>query len=179
MLKKFKFELLGLALIALLASCKSTSNEVRDAAQDALQNPGSAATVQPADPAMDAIPAGPSTTMTFEEMEFDFGTVKEGEKVSHTYKFKNTGKEPLILTNAQGSCGCTVPKWPREPIAPGAESALVVEFDTKGKAGQRTQTVTLTGNTNPPQTLIKLKGVVEGTGNAATTQPAIQVNPVN
>jgi len=109
--------------------------------------------------------------------EFDFGTVKEGEKVSHVYKFKNAGKEPLVISNAQGSCGCTVPKWPRDPIAPGKSGEIVVEFDTKGKAGDRNQKVTLTANTNPPQTFLSLKGKVEGDPNAQTqTAPTMQVN---
>lgn len=149
---------------ALLSSCQSASNDVRDAAR---QNIAGNNAVQPANPAAtpadaQAItqPTGPTTNMTFAETEFNFGTVLEGEKVSHTYKFTNTGNEPLILSNAQGSCGCTVPKWPREPIAPGASAEIIVEFNSKGKRGTRNQKVTITANTNPPQTFIYLKGEV-------------------
>ena len=110
--------------------------------------------------------------MTFEELTFDFGTVTEGEKVSHTYNFTNTGSEPLVVSDAKGSCGCTVPKWPREPIAPGASSQITVEFNSKGKKGQRNQKVTLTANTNPPQTFLSLTGTVNP---ADGTQPSIQV----
>jgi hypothetical protein len=133
----------------------------------------------PTDPAAQnsPVPTGPTTEVVFTETEFDFGSVKEGEKVSHTYKFKNAGKEPLVISNAQGSCGCTVPKWPRDPIAPGKTGEIVVEFDTKGKAGDRNQKVTLTANTNPPQTFLSLKGKVEGDPNAQPqTAPTMQVN---
>ncbi|MGB0864187.1 MAG: DUF1573 domain-containing protein, partial [Saprospiraceae bacterium] len=85
----------------------------------------------PQAPAVD--PNTPKTVMAFTNEEFDFGTVNEGEKVKHTFKFKNTGKEPLIISNAKGSCGCTVPKWPREPIAPGASGDVVVEFNSDKK----------------------------------------------
>lgn len=159
---------------ALLASCQSASNDVRDAARQNIANNA----VQPANPAATPAqttpatqPTGPTTTMSFAETEFNFGTVLEGEKVSHTYSFTNTGNEPLILSNAQGSCGCTVPKWPREPIAPGASADIVVEFNSKGKRGTRNQKVTITANTNPPQTFIYLKGEVT----PADAQPSIQV----
>lgn len=173
MFKQSKSIFLAIAVVAFLASCQTTNKDVREAARESVENTG----VQPADPnaaqtaVQPSVPAGPTTTMTFEETEFDFGTVQEGEKVSHTYKFKNTGKEPLILSDAKGSCGCTVPKWPREPIAPGASAEIVVEFSTQGKAGNRNQKVTLTANTNPPQSFLTLKGIVAG-----KTEPNVQVN---
>jgi len=119
-----------------------------------------------------AIPTGPTTVMSFDATEFDFGTVDEGEKVSHTYSFKNTGDEPLILSNAKGSCGCTVPKWPKEPIPPGEDGEIIVEFNSKNKKGKRNQKVTITANTNPPQSFIYLKGEVNPSAEAATTAPA-------
>jgi hypothetical protein len=171
---------MALAVLVALASCQNSSSDVRDAARQNIENTG----VQPANPnaAVDpnaqapttAIPTGPTTTMEFEETTFDFGTVQDGEKVSHTYKFKNTGSEPLVFADAKGSCGCTVPKWPREPIAPGASSQVTVEFDSKGKGGKRNQKVTITANTNPPQTFLYLTGEVAGGTPAA--QPQIQVN---
>jgi len=105
-------------------------------------------------------PTGPTTTATFGELEYDFGSVDQGEKVTHKYTFKNDGKEPLIISNAKGSCGCTVPQWPKEPIAPGEEGEILVQFDTKGKKGNQTKTVTLTANTEPAQTYLKIKGIV-------------------
>ena len=160
------------ALGALLASCQSANNDVRDAAR---QNITSNNAVQPPNPnpqaAQTTQPAGPTTVMSFDATEFNFGTVLEGEKVSHTYQFTNAGDEPLILSNAQGSCGCTVPKWPREPIPPGESANIVVEFNSQGKRGTRNQKVTITANTNPPQTFIYLKGEVT----PADAEPSVQV----
>lgn len=99
--------------------------------------------------------------MSFEETEYDFGTVVEGEKVRHVYKFTNTGEEPLVISDAKGSCGCTVPEWPREPIAPGKSGQVTVEFNSRNKRGDKNQKVTITANTNPPQTFIYLKGTVQ------------------
>ncbi|NJK83133.1 MAG: DUF1573 domain-containing protein [Saprospiraceae bacterium] len=107
-------------------------------------------------------PVGPTTNMTFDEMTFDFGTVNDGEKVRHAYKFKNTGNEPLIISNATGSCGCTVPQWPQDPIAPGATGEIMVEFDSKNKPGRQTKTVTITANTNPVTTRLTITGEVAG-----------------
>jgi Protein of unknown function (DUF1573) len=106
------------------------------------------------------VPTGPLTSMQFEELEFDFGTVKAGEKVGHKYKFKNTGKEPLIISNAKGSCGCTVPSWPKEPIPVGGTGEIEVQFDSKGKKDAQSKRVTITANTDPAQTFLTIKGNV-------------------
>lgn len=168
MFKSIRLATIALAAVALLASCNEDgSADVREAARENIANTTAAAANTASDaaaavtPATPAVPAGPTTEMTFTETEFDFGTVTEGEKVSHTYTFKNTGDEPLILSNAKGSCGCTVPKWPKEPIPVGGSGEVVVEFNSRGKAGDRNQKVTITGNTNPAQTIIYLKGKVE------------------
>ncbi len=174
MLKQIKTVTLALLAVGFLASCNNSESAAQKEARESLTAPN---TVQPADPAAAAqpaaqdaaVPTGPTTTMTFEETEFDFGTVNDGDKVAHTYKFKNTGNEPLILSNAKGSCGCTVPSWPREPIPPGATGEITVNFDSKNKAGKRNQKVTITANTNPPQTFIYLKGEVIG----GQTAPAV------
>ena len=113
-----------------------------------------------------AAPVGPTTVMTFDELEFDYGVVDEGEKVRHTYKFTNTGNEPLIISNAKGSCGCTVPSWPKEPIPPGATGQIDVEFNSKGKKGKQSKKVTITANTDPVQTMLTIKGEVKGDPNA-------------
>lgn len=102
----------------------------------------------------------PSATMEFERTSYDFGTVETGTTVSQVFTFTNTSDEPLILMDAKGSCGCTVPQWPREPIMPGETASLTVEFNSKNKWGKRNQKVTLTANTNPPQTFLYLTGEV-------------------
>lgn len=116
----------------------------------------------PESPAMQ----GPTTTIEFEQTTYDFGEVQEGTVVSQVFTFTNTGDEPLIIVSARGSCGCTVPEWPREPIQPGETASITVEFNSKNKKGKRNQKVTLTANTNPPQSFIYLTGTVlyeEGT----------------
>lgn len=87
--------------------------------------------------------------MTFTEKEFDFGTIKQGEVVRHTFHFKNTGQKPIIIDNASSSCGCTVPTYPRDPVPPGGEGSLDVEFNSSGKSGQVTKVVVVRANTVP------------------------------
>jgi len=107
-----------------------------------------------------ATPTGPTTTITYEETTYDFGKTIDGSKVKYSYKFKNTGKEPLIISDAKGSCGCTVPVWPKDPIGPGKTGEIKVEFDSKGKLGPQTKKVTVVANTQPAQTFLTIKGEV-------------------
>ena len=101
-----------------------------------------------------------AATLVLEEQEFDFGTLEEGEKVEHIFKFTNTSNNPLTISNARGSCGCTVPEWPKEPIAPGEKGEIKVKFDSKGKKGVQSKTVTLTANTIPGNTTLTIKSDV-------------------
>ncbi|QJP33160.1 DUF1573 domain-containing protein [Nonlabens sp. Ci31] len=111
--------------------------------------------------------AGNFPEMTFTETEFDFGTVEEGTVVEHEYKFTNTGSAPLIVVNAKGSCGCTVPTWSKEPIAPGAEGTMLVKFNTNGKPNAQTKTVTIKANTESGTESIRIKGFVTPKARAA------------
>ena len=97
----------------------------------------------------------------FAEEEFNFKTINQGDAVNHDFSFTNTGKEPLVISNAQGSCGCTVPIWPKEPIAPGATAAIKVTFNSAGKMGVQDKTVTLTSNAKQNPMVLHLKGNVE------------------
>ncbi len=94
----------------------------------------------------------------FEEEVIDFGEIAQGEKVKKMFRFKNIGKTDLIISDAKGSCGCTVPTWPRNPIAPGAEAEIEVVFDSNGKQGRQHKTVTLVANTVPNTKVIAIKG---------------------
>lgn len=107
---------------------------------------------------------GPAAKMQFEEAEYDFGNVKEGEVVTRTFKFKNVGEAPLVIQNASATCGCTVPQWPREPIAVGETGEIQVKFNSQGRVGTQSKTVTITANTKPATTTVKIKGTVEGKG---------------
>jgi len=97
----------------------------------------------------------------FNEETFDFGTIKQGESIKHDFEFTNTGKEPLIISNASGSCGCTVPEWPKEPIASGAKAIIKVTFNSAGKQGVQDKTVTLQSNAQQNPMVLHLKGNVD------------------
>ncbi len=179
MLNSFKF-VLFVALVGFFAvSCASDSGaDAKEAARAEIQTTADATTApaaatNPATPAAPAVPAGPTTTMTFNESSFDFGTVEAGEKVRHTYEFTNTGKEPLVISNAKGSCGCTVPKWPQEPIAPGDSGKIEVEFDSKNKSGRQTKAVTITANTESGTERLTITGEVLKDPNAPAPTNAV------
>ncbi|WP_196893366.1 DUF1573 domain-containing protein [Aureivirga marina] len=99
-------------------------------------------------------------TITFETTEHDFGDINEGDIVETVFKFKNTGKSDLIISNAKGSCGCTVPNWTKTPIKPGEEGTIGVKFNSNGKPNRQTKTVTLTTNTAKGREQIKIKANV-------------------
>lgn len=81
----------------------------------------------------------------FAKETHDYGTIKNGADGTCSFEFKNTGNEPLIISMAKGSCGCTVPEWPKEPIAPGAKASIKVKYDTS-RAGAINKNVTITSN---------------------------------
>ncbi|MBI1286737.1 MAG: DUF1573 domain-containing protein [Flavobacteriales bacterium] len=122
---------------------------------DVVSNPATAENGSGTDASV-AVPA-----FTFEKEVHDFGTIVQGEKVAYSFKFKNTGEGDLIITDAKGSCGCTIPEWPKEPIAPGAEGKIDVVFNSEGKSGQQNKKVTITANTNPATTVLAINGMVE------------------
>ncbi|MCS6795278.1 MAG: DUF1573 domain-containing protein [Raineya sp.] len=97
----------------------------------------------------------------FEVSEYNFGEVNEGEKVKYAFKFTNTGKNPLIIQDAKPSCGCTVPTFSKEPIAPGGTGEIIAEFDSNGRPGEVNKTITVTANTEPTTTILTLKGKVK------------------
>lgn len=98
--------------------------------------------------------------ITFETPTFDFGEIPEGPKVETFFKFKNTGNEPLIISNAKGSCGCTVPQWPKDPILPNQEASIKVVYNTAGRLGNFIKSVTLTSNAINATERINIKGKV-------------------
>jgi hypothetical protein len=98
--------------------------------------------------------------MKFEEEVYDFGKITQGEKVNHEFYFKNTGSKNLIITGASGSCGCTIPEWPKEPIAANAGGKMNVVFNSEGKKGLQEKTVTIVTNCEPSTKIIKIKADV-------------------
>lgn len=99
--------------------------------------------------------------IAFTKEVHDYGTIENGANGQCTFEFKNTGNAPLIIANAVGSCGCTVPTWPKEPIAPGAKASITVKYDTK-RTGSINKSITITSNaTNEPTKVLNIKGEVK------------------
>jgi uncharacterized cupredoxin-like copper-binding protein len=112
---------------------------------------------------------GEFPVMTFNETEFDFGTIDQGTNVEHVFKFTNTGSAPLVIVDAKGSCGCTVPSYSKSPVAPGEEGELLVKFNGSGK-NQISKTVTITANTESGKEVIKIKALVNAPEGASPVQ---------
>lgn len=106
----------------------------------------------------------------FQEMEYNFGTIKQGAVVNYDFNFNNVGKEPIIISEAHGSCGCTVPQWPKEPVAKGQKAVIKVTFNSAGKMGMQDKTVTINSNAKNSPIVLHLKGNVEAPP-AAPTPP--------
>ena len=140
----------------LFIACKSDGSdgvqEIKSGPNaDLVRNPASAS--QPLDTTNVA-------RMTYEETEFDFGQADEGVVVEHKFKFRNTGKSPLLIQKARSSCGCTIPEWPEEPIPPGGTGEITAKFNTDGKPGEQSKQIRVTANTYPSETKVTLKGYV-------------------
>jgi hypothetical protein len=99
-------------------------------------------------------------TMDFKDTLHDFGNIKEGEKVMHEFEFTNNGKSPLIIAGATGSCGCTVPSYPHDPVPPGKTGVLKVYFDSKGKSGHQEKAVTVKSNSVRGDQMLYIKAEV-------------------
>lgn len=106
------------------------------------------------------VAAAKTTTMKFENNEHDFGVIKQGSKVEYNFKFTNSGTNDLIITDAKGSCGCTIPEYPKEAVKPGASGIIKVSFNSEGKSGQQTKSVTLTANTPKGSELLTIKSTI-------------------
>lgn len=98
--------------------------------------------------------------MTFKADTMNFGTVTQGTIVERDFVFTNTGKEPLVITNAYGSCHCTVPSYPKEPIAPGKTGVIHVKFDSNGKMNYQDKTATIESNNRDGAVVLHLRGTV-------------------
>lgn len=98
--------------------------------------------------------------LTFEETTFDFGLIEPAAQVEHTYNFVNTGRAPLLISDARSTCGCTVPDWPRQPINPGESGSIRVRFDATDRVGRQHKPIVITANTYPATTELYLTGEV-------------------
>ncbi len=123
------------------------------------------------------MPSAKTTSMVFNKKEHNFGDIKQGDKVSYNYTFKNTGANDLIISSAQGSCGCTVPEYPKTPIKPGKSATMKVSFDSSGKTGQQSKTVTIRANTASGVETLTIKANIKGGAPAVTTTTTMPAQP--
>ena len=102
-----------------------------------------------------------TAAMTFDKVSHDFGTIQEGETVQTTFNFTNSGKVDLLIVDARGSCGCTVPKYPKNiPIKPGETGQILVSFDSNNKPNMQQKTVTISANTQSGRETLRIKAMV-------------------
>lgn len=99
--------------------------------------------------------------ITLDNDVYEFGVIKEGERVKHVYGFTNTGKSPLILSNVSASCGCTTPEYSKHPINPGEKGSVTVVFDSQNQVGMQQKIITILSNAVPSRTILQLKGEVK------------------
>ena len=151
---KLSYSLHILVFASLLFSCKGKkeTDESSGISTDVINVPATASD-KPATP-------GSAPVMVFAEDKHDFGKITQGEKVSFSFVFKNTGGSDLVISSASGSCGCTIPHYPKEPIKPGMESKIDVVFNSEGKSGMVEKTVTIITNCNPSTKVITIASTI-------------------
>lgn len=161
-----KIKLLSAFALALVlgASCSQKSDQddkIKALEEKIAQLENQNTAVTPAN-AQTTTAADPSTLGAFQfgEMEYDFGTINEGQVVEHVFNFTNNGQAPLVISNITASCGCTSPDWTKAPVQPGEEGFVKVVFNSTAKSGSQAPTVTIQANTNPTVTRLRMKGSV-------------------
>lgn len=152
-MKPFRLILLPLftASILMVAGCNQNRNKGEESPLPAelITNPGS------------GTGKSAGARIEFVSHDHDFGTIKEGEKVFWNFRFTNTGNAPLLINRVKADCGCTVPDYPRTPIAPGAEGKIKVTFDSKGRPGRQSKQVTVLSNSERPTDVLTIRALVE------------------
>lgn len=136
------------------------SNIATSPAASPIQSASTAITPPLAPPAQLSVGRA-KTDVVFAEMNHDFGTIQQDSKNTKTFKFTNTGSEPLIIEDAKGSCGCTVPSYPREPIKPGETGEIEIVYSPGKQQGSQNKTITITANTSPISTTLNISANVE------------------
>lgn len=142
--------------LGVFTACDNKPSEPDSVTTDLVNNPASAA-ADAQEVSLEDYPV-----MEFESIAEDFGTITQGEKVRRNFKFTNTGKSELLISSARGSCGCTVPVWPKHPIAPGESGAIEVVFNSEGKLGRQHKKIYIVANTNPASNTLAISGDVKG-----------------
>ncbi len=173
-MKKLLIVLATGAVFALFPSCNEAPSSQEDAASATSATPAASesSALPEADGSTPKLPKYQAdaeslegTTVEFADETFDFGEVPEGTKVTHRFKFNNTGEHPLVLTRVKASCGCTSPSYSEAAVPPGGEGFIDVEFDSSGKPGFQNKSVTVTGNfADGVNKILRIKGQVKPAG---------------
>ena len=141
--------ILALIIVISLVSCETKETKL---STSLVNNPSSA----------DGVKKGNNTpAIKFEKTEHDFGKILQGEQVSYTFKFKNVGDAPLIITSIEKTCGCTTPDFSSTPIKPGDSGKITITYDSKGHNGFQNKRLIVKANTNPSETILRIKAQVE------------------
>ncbi len=140
--------ILSLLVILVLVSCETKNDNL---STSLVNNPSSA----------EGVKKGNAPAIKFEKTEHDFGKILQGEQVSYTFKFKNVGNAPLIISSIEKTCGCTTPEFTKEPIKPGDTGKITISYDSKGHKGFQNKRLIVKANTNPSETVLRIKAQVE------------------
>lgn len=144
-----KKNILPLILVFILMACTSEQNKI---SPNLVNNPKSAESIHE---------GHKQPVIEFEKTEHDFGKILQGEQVSYTFKFKNVGNAPLLITSVEKTCGCTSPQYPKEPIKAGENGKITITYDSKGHRGFQNKRLIVKANTNPSETILRIKAQVE------------------
>ena len=163
MKENIKIALLGLIAVTLIINTfmKDDSSPTNSNRASAVTKPTSSSVVSSIPEANvvsnePIVASGPKTFVVFEEYDHDFGDIDQNSENETIFAFTNTGQEPLLITNAKGSCGCTVPEYPKEPILPGETGEIKVVYSPGKQTFKQTKSVTITANTDPETTVLKV-----------------------
>ncbi len=175
-MKKFTLTILTIAMAVIVSVAQGTKPADKSAKKTTPAKVSPATPAKPATPT--AVAPAPQVAVTSDQPDFtfeseshDFGTIPEGTQAVYEFKFTNIGKEPLVISNVQASCGCTTPKWTNEPVAPGKTGTITASFNSSGRPGQFTKSVTVTSNAKSNPKVLTITGVVEA-------KPVEQPSPV-
>lgn len=171
MMKKSFLSLTIGALVA-LSACNNAASKIKSEEKSGSKTEQSSTAGESQAVSPEDVSAQGQPQFSFEKEMHDFGTITEGTVAKHDFTFTNTGDAPLVITNARGSCGCTVPEWPREPIAPGETGTIHVEFNSTNRTGSQQKQVTLTANTVPNKKILRISAQVKPTNKEQTKQGA-------
>lgn len=147
--------LLFAALAVGVASCSDNVQPPKDKLPTSIVNNPHTAN------GIDTVSAARKPTMDFADTVHNFEKIHQGESVTHEFSFVNNGKTPLIISSASGSCGCTVPEYPHDPVQPGQKGVIKVTFNSAGKQGHQEKSVTIINNTVRGLSMLYIRGEVE------------------